>query len=163
METGSSKTPSERSRRSEMEARPQTERKHPDEWAGDLNPERLTGQNIGEGSSGAEQNARNARDVKEVHRELGRDFRDDELRQIPILEAGQRLQQGARYLDLRDPERRELTATGEMSADPDSRLVPKDGVPYSLWNRLRGVDDEERIAERGDREAGPREGGSAGG
>lgn len=163
METGSSKTPSERHHRSEMEAKPQTERKHPEEWAGDLSPNRLAGQNIGEVSSRAEQDARNARDVKEVHRALGGEFRDDELRQIPLVEEGQRLQQGATYVDLRDPDRREFTATGEMSADPESRLVPKDQVPYSLWNRLRGVEDPERIAERGEREAGPREGGAAGG
>jgi len=113
--------------------KPQTEQKHPDEWNRDLNPDRLAGQNIGSASSAApDRMNRTAYDVKPVHRAL-RDMADDELKQIPILEAGTRLQQGATYLDL---ERGAFTATAEMSVHTDQNVVPKDGVHYETWNRL---------------------------
>lgn len=150
METKGSKTGSDNRLKSEMAAKPQTEKKHPDQWERDLNPDRMAGQNIGERSADREQGLPSAYDDKDVHRSLHDQFADDELKRIPVLPAGQRLQQGATYLDLRDPEREEFTATGEMSAGADNRYVPKDEVPYSLWNRLRGVDDPERIAERRD-------------
>lgn len=57
------------------------------------------------------------------------------MKQIPILESGTRLRQGATYLDL---ERGEFTATGEMSVSPGQKLVPKDGVHYETWNKLIG-------------------------
>jgi|GEM_PF-1067290 len=123
---------------------PQTERKHPPEWADDLNPDHMAGQNIGQPSAEAVQDGRNAHTHKQVNRELSDRFSDDELRQIPVIEAGQRLQQGATYLDLRDSERREFTATGDMEAS--SLVVPKSQVPYSVWNRLRGIDDPQRTA-----------------
>lgn len=130
---------------------PQSERKHPDEWQQELNPDHMAGQNIGERSGDREQGLPTAFDEKEVHRTLHADFDDDELKQIPILQPGQRLQQGASYLDLRDPGRREFTAMGGMEAGAENRYVPKDSVPYSLWNRLTGVENPERIPERGPR------------
>ncbi len=75
---------------------------------------------------------------------------DDELKRIPVVPAGQRLKQGATYLDLSDPARREFTASAGMGAGRANHFVPKDEVPYSLWNRLSGVDDPERMAERRD-------------
>ena len=151
MDTRSSRTPAANRPEGEMAAKPQTERKHPDEWAEDLSPNRMAGQNIGQVGSEAEPEARTAHEVKDVHRSLSGELRDDELRQVPILSEGQRLQQGASYMDLADPARREFTATGDMSAGPDSRIVPKDEVPYSIWNRLSGVDNPERLPERGER------------
>lgn len=142
-----------KSNRSENVHHPQTEQKHPDEYEADLNPNHMAGQNIGQPSTDREQGLPTAYDVKEVHRSLSRDFEDDELKQIPVLPAGQRLQQGATYLDLRNRERREFTATGEMDARDENWYVPKDQVPYSLWNRLKGVENPERIAERSDRES----------
>jgi hypothetical protein len=127
-----------------MRDRPQPEQKHPREWAGDLNPDRMEGQNLGMQSAEAERMERTAYDLKEVHRSLP-GIRDDELKQIPVLPPGQRLQQGATYLDLADPGREEFTATGEMSADQGSWVVAKSQTPYALWNRLRGVDDPERL------------------
>jgi len=123
---------------------PQTEQKYPPEWAGDLNPNHVAGQNIGQPSAESVQDGRNAHLHKQVNRELSDRFSDDELRQIPVIEAGERLQQGATYLDLGDPDRREFTATGDMEAK--GIVVPKSQVPYSVWNRLRGVDDPERTA-----------------
>jgi hypothetical protein len=121
---------------------PQTESRHPPEWAGDLNPDQMAGQNIGEPARQAHRERRSARDHKELNRALSDRFSDDELGQITVLRPGDRLQQGATYMDLRDPERREFTATGEMEAG--EAIVPKDEVPYQVWNRLRGVDDPER-------------------
>ena len=69
-----------------------------------------------------------------VHRAL-EVFADDELKQIPILESGTRLRQGATYLDLGGDE---FTATGEMQVRPGQNVVPKDGVHYETWNKLIG-------------------------
>lgn len=126
-------------RRQESTQPPQTERKHPPEYERDLNPDRMEGQNIGTSEAGL----MNAYDRKEMHRAL-RDFDDDELRSIPVLSEGQRLQQGATYLDLSNRERGEFTATGEMEAMEGHCIIPKDEVPYTLWNRLRGIDDPRR-------------------
>lgn len=117
---------------------PQTERKHPSEWEGDLNPNRLEGQNIGVPSQ-----LPNARQFSDLRRSLT-EFESDELDQIRIVPEGRRLQQGATYLDLRSGGRKEFTATGDMVAGRDDRLVPKSDTPYTLWNRLRGIEDPER-------------------
>lgn len=137
-----------KSNKSDQEPRPQSEQKHPSEWQQDLNPNHLAGQNIGPDSDDLEQGLPTAYDVKEVHRTLSDAFQDDELRQIPVVPPGSRLQQGATYVDLRDAEQREFTATGQMTADAEHWYVPKDQVPYSLWNRLTGVENPERLAER---------------
>ena len=139
-----------RSERSEPERAPQTKPQHPQEVEADLNPARGAGQNVGERSSEPEQSLGSAYDVKAAHRAFREQFEDDELRQIPILREGQRLQQGATYVDLTDPERREFRATGEMSAEPSRWYVPKDRVPYPIWNRLIGVRDPDRLDEAAD-------------
>jgi hypothetical protein len=87
---------------------------------------------------------RTAYDVKEVHRML-EGLTDDALKQIPVLWPGERLEEGGVYIDLRDPHRREVKATGGMLADADHWYVPKDNVDYELWNRLIGVDNPERL------------------
>jgi hypothetical protein len=125
-------------RRPESAQPPQAERKHPPEWERDLNPDRMAGQNIGIPSD-----LPTAYDFKELHDTLT-DFANDELRQIPVVPPGGRLKQGATYLDLCSSGRDEFTATGEMAAAPGDRLVPKGDVPYTIWNRLRGIDDPER-------------------
>ena len=118
---------------------------HPQEWRGDLNPDALAGQNVGPSSAEDEKGARTAHDVKELHRRL-RGFTDDQLKQIPVLARGTRLEQGATYVDLNDPDAREFTATGEMEAGRDNWYVPKSEVDYQLWNRLIGVEDPDRLA-----------------
>jgi hypothetical protein len=118
---------------------------HPEEWRGDLNPDALAGQNVGPSSAEDEKVARMAYDVKELHRRL-RGFTDDQLRQIPVLARGTRLEQGATYVDLNDPDAREFTATGEMEAGRDNWYVPKSEVDYQLWNRLTGVENPDRLA-----------------
>ncbi len=127
-----------------MQGKPQTEQKHPDEWQRDLNPDHMAGQNIGEVAADREQGLPTAYDLKSVHRSLQK-FDDDDLKQIPVVPQGQRLQQGATYLDLNDPEREEFTATGDMQAGASNCYVPKSEVPYPVWNRLRGIEDPERL------------------
>ncbi len=96
--------------------------------------------------TGAEQGARSAYDAKNVHRALA-DFPDDELKQIPVLPAGTRLDQGATYFDLHHPEAGEITARGDQDAGADNWFVPKRAVEARLWNRLIGVTNPERRGE----------------
>ena len=122
--------------------KPQLEKKHPDEWEKDLNPNRLAGQNIGAEAT-EEANYQYASEMKDLVRQL-QDFTLDELREIPVLLAGTRLQQGATYVDLRDRSRTVFTATGEMMATANTWFVPKSATPYMYWNRLIGIRDVER-------------------
>lgn len=117
--------------------KPQMEKKHPDEWERDLNPDRMKGQNVGPQGSDREARIRTAHELKGMHRAFS-ELSDDELRQIPVLPIGARLSQGATYADLADADRREFTATGDMLVGPKNVYVTKKDVPYELWNRLLG-------------------------
>lgn len=119
---------------------------HPEEWRRDLNPDPVAGQNQGPSESQAEKDAATAYEVKSIHRQF-HGFTDDELKRIPILSRGTRLQQGATYVDLQDEGLREFTATGDMEAGPNNWYVPKDEVDYQLWNRLIGVTNPERLGD----------------
>ena len=129
---------------------PQAGNQHPPEWRGDLSPDHMAGQNVGAVSGDREQGLRTAYDVKELHRGMS-EWGDDDLKQIPVLPEGERLQQGSTYLDLNDRGRGEFTAMGNMQASSGSALVAKDRVPYQIWNRLRGIDDVERTQGEGPR------------
>jgi hypothetical protein len=87
--------------------------------------------------------SRTAYDLKDAHRLL-EGITDDGLQQIPVLWDGTRLEQGGVYIDLRDPQRREFKATGDMVAGPDNWYVAKHTVDYELWNALTGVEDPQR-------------------
>ncbi len=80
---------------------------------------------------------RTAYDLKDLHRTLA-GITDDGLKAINVLPEGAKLDQGATYLDLHDPQRHEFTATGDMVAEHDHWIVAKDDVDYELWRRLRG-------------------------
>jgi len=122
---------------------------HPDEWRGDLNPDRLAGQNVGPASSVGEKESRTAYDVKDLHDRL-RGFPDDMLKQIPILAVGSRLQQGATYVDLNDPAAREITGMGDMEVGPEHYYVPKSEVDHFTWNRLLDIRTPERVGDPGE-------------
>lgn len=69
-------------------------------------------------------------------------FTMDELEQIPIVAPGQRLEQGAVYLDLRNPASGPVTAPAEMIAAEGNLYVAKAETPYEYWNRLiEGIDN----------------------
>lgn len=123
--------------------KPQTDRKHPPRYQKDLEPDHMAGQNLGEQSADEEPGALYASDLKELVTRM-QDFTQDELGQIPVLRTGTRLQQGATYLRL-DESSEPFTATGDMVAAEGQWLVPKSSVPYTLWNRLLGRTEAERI------------------
>ena len=125
---------------------PQPGSHHPEPWREDLNPNATAGWNVGVESDRPEVDARTAYELKEAHGPL-QGFSDDELKQIPILPAGSRLQQGETYVDLRDPSRHEFTAMGNMEAGPANWYVAKDSVDYVIWNRLIGVQNPERLQQ----------------
>lgn len=127
---------------------------HPEEWRRDLNPDPQAGQNRGGERHRSATDARTAYEHKGVHRRLG-DLGDDELRAIPLVPAGDRLRQGAVYIDLRSHDCREFKARGDQSAGPDDLYVAKSEVDYQLWNRLIGVDNPERTGDAGDGEVTP--------
>jgi hypothetical protein len=114
---------------------PRTDQPYPPEWMGDLSPEHLAGRNVGLQGTHPEKTGRTAYDVKGAHRQL-QHFADDELKRIPIMPTGARLEQAATYLDLHALDRGEFTATGNMVAGPSQWIIPKTEVDYELWNRL---------------------------
>ena len=73
-------------------------------------------------------------EIKQVY-ELLPDWHKDELRRLFFAAPGTRLKQGDVYLDLRTPDRGELTAHGEEEVH-EELLVPKSGVDYEIWNKL---------------------------
>lgn len=113
---------------------------HPEEYREDLNPDYEEGENNGP----PRYRTTTAFDLKAVHERL-RHLRDDQLKQIPILVEGSRLEQGAVYLDLTHPEHGEFRAMGDLVAGPDQWFVPKSEVDFELWNYLTGVDDPVRL------------------
>jgi hypothetical protein len=126
---------------------------HPDEFQQDLNPNAMKGQNIGVGEAQESKNARTAYDHKEIHDRL-QAITDDNLKQIRVLEAGTRLQQGATYVDLNDLDTGEFTATGDTETTSETLIVPKKEVPYHLWNLLIGVENPARLADASDQGVG---------
>ena len=129
------------------EKQPQPGQQHPEEWRRDLNPNARAGQN--DGGDQQLSNAPTAYEVKGVHRQF-HGFSDDELKRIPIVPSGTRLQQGAVYVDLQDESLSEFKATGDMTVGTGNWYVPKDEVDYQLWNRLIGVTNPERLGNSDD-------------
>ena len=117
-----------------------------DEWQHDLNPNLNAGVNDGMAGALPEKEGTNAYEIKELHSVL-KDYSSDELKQIVVLLHGSRLKQGAKYIDLMDSQREEFTAMGNESAEPGHWYVPKTEIDYVLWNRLRGVEDSDRLDE----------------
>ena len=122
---------------------------HPDEWRGDLNPDRLDGQNVGPASAVKEKGSRTAYDIKDLHDRL-RGFPDDMLKQIPVLETGVRLKQGSTYVDLNDPAATEVVGMGDMEVGAENYYVPKSEVDHFTWNRLLDIRTPERVGEPGE-------------
>jgi hypothetical protein len=122
---------------------------HPDEYRDDLNPNAMAGQNIGAPGRHPEKQTRTVHDIRELHARFS-DWSDADLKQIPVLPPGARLEQDATYVDLAAPRPIEFTATADMEAGSDQRYVPKSEVPYQLWNRLLGVTNPARtgVAQR---------------
>jgi hypothetical protein len=103
----------------------------------DLHGGTAAGINYGTQGPHSEWTTKTAFDVKELHERL-QGIRDDDLKQIPVLPEGTRLEQGAKYIDLRDTAPREFTARADQTVHAGEWVAPKDAVPYPLWNRLAG-------------------------
>ncbi|CAA9568137.1 MAG: hypothetical protein AVDCRST_MAG49-3288 [uncultured Thermomicrobiales bacterium] len=93
---------------------------------------------------GDAQDGPTAFDSKTAHARLD-GFTDDELKQITLVPEGSQLEQGATYLDLLDPTGGEIVGTTDLVADDAHLYVAKRAVDFGLWNRLRGVDDPDRL------------------
>jgi len=78
-----------------------------------------------------------AYDVKEIHRSLS-EFSDDDLKQIPIVPEGSHLEQGGTYIDLAEEQPSEVKVNAGVIARAGQYYVPKNRVPYTIWNRLIG-------------------------
>jgi hypothetical protein len=124
-------------RNQDREPKQQARQKHPDEWQRDLNPDHLAGQNIGRASDERTTPSWTAFHLRKRGYEL-RGLDDNDLKQVPVLPEGTRLQQGATYVNLADDDPHEFTATGNITAEPGDAYAPKDRVPYEVWNRLIG-------------------------
>ncbi|MGA7730519.1 MAG: hypothetical protein WCD37_04510 [Chloroflexia bacterium] len=122
---------------------------HPDNYQQALNPEGGAGLNVGNVGPHPEksENVRTAYDIKALHNRL-QGFTDDELKGIPVMPRGSRLEQGATYIDLRQNDPQEISARGDMEVGPGNWYVPKTEVDYITWNRLIGVDEPERTGEQ---------------
>lgn len=75
------------------------------------------------------------------------DLTNDKLDDIVIVPLGERLEQGAKYIDLLHLERGEFVATADMVSDEDHYYVPKKHTDYALWNRLRQIRNPARLDE----------------
>ncbi|MDX1932873.1 MAG: hypothetical protein SFU56_09740 [Capsulimonadales bacterium] len=107
----------------------------PDSFERDLHGDDRAGQHGGV----QERRAYTAYDVKALHVSMP-EFANDELKRIPVLAHGERLEQGGVYLDLSDREAGPFTAQGSVEAQDPHLFVPKAACDYELWNRLIGVD-----------------------
>ena len=112
--------------------RPQPHHDDDNDFAYDLNPDNLAGEN--HGPSSLEGYEVSAYDVKELHNRLG-DLTDDELKGIMIVPVGSRLEQG------------EFTATADIVSDEEHYYVPKKETDYVTWNRLNQVATPARLDE----------------
>lgn len=115
-----------------------------DQYQQDLNPAPKAGFNIGAEGEKPGRFERTAADIPELRDQMT-DYSDADLRRLPVLQPGTRLEQGATYLSLADPARQEFTGMANQSADETDYLVPKSQVGYGLWNRLIGVDNPTRL------------------
>ena len=111
----------------------------------DLNAHDRTGEDHGENQT-LLPGALSADEIKGMHTILA-DLTDDELKNITILPAGTRLEQGAKYIDLRHLEQGEFVARSNMMADVDNAYVPKKETDYLLWNCLNQVETPARLDE----------------
>lgn len=101
----------------------------------DLHEDNRAGQH---GGAGTVIRAYTAYDVKELHAAMP-EYTNEDLKRIPVLAHGERLEQGGTYLDLHDRAKGEFTAQGNSESQDPHLYVPKAALDYELWNRLTGT------------------------
>ncbi len=120
------------------------------QWKQDLHQnENLDERAMADGRSG-----RTAATIKDLQQGPLRLLSHEQLKEIPVLDVGRHLRQGATYLDLADERRQPFTAMGSMVADADHYYAPKDDMDYMLWNRLIGVTPPERQSSADEQQPG---------
>jgi hypothetical protein len=115
-----------------------------DQYQRDLNPNPTAGYNIGIEGEKPGRFDRTAADLANLPAQM-QDYSSADLQRIPVLKPGTRLEQGAKYINLKDPARQEFTGMANDSVDEGDYVVPKSQVGYDLWNRLIGVENPTRI------------------
>jgi hypothetical protein len=114
-----------------------------DDFDKDLRPKERQGENSGIGSHQNPTRMTRAYDDKALVDAM-QNFNSDELKAILIVPVGSKLEQGAHYIDLNDPDRMEILASGEnpvtphLEAQEGQKLVPKADTDYELWDKLTG-------------------------
>lgn len=127
------------------ERQPEPQPAQVDDFVEDLRPDNFAGANYGLRSEPRDVGLR-ACDIKELYDKLA-DLTDDELCNIVIVPLGERLEQGARYIDLQHLERGEFVAMADMVSDEDHYYVPKKHTEYVLWNRLKQLSNQACLDE----------------
>ncbi|MFI5273804.1 MAG: hypothetical protein ACHQ4H_12295 [Ktedonobacterales bacterium] len=117
-----------------------------DAFEHDLHPNMLAGEDHSPPAPDAGRSGRTRADDKRMHARFPR-FTAADLKRIPVLPAGARLEQGATYLDASEPVIAEFTALANMIAGPRNLYVPKKDTDYLLWNQLLGVENPARLDE----------------
>ena len=113
-----------------------------DDFDRDLRPHEGEGENSGP-HAGRPQRMMRAYDDKALVDAM-KEFNSDELKSILIVPTGGKLEQGAKYIDLQDPDRMEIIASGEnpvtphLQAQEGQKLVSKTDTDYQIWDRLIG-------------------------
>jgi hypothetical protein len=127
------------------ERQPEARPEQVDEFIEDIRPDNFAGANVGP-RQGPRDLGLHARDIKELYGTLA-DLTDDELDALVIVPVGERLEQGAKYIDLQHLEQGEFVAMADMFSDEDHYYVAKKQTDYVLWNRLNQVSNPARLDE----------------
>ncbi|MGZ3636531.1 MAG: hypothetical protein ACXVCX_01690 [Ktedonobacterales bacterium] len=118
-----------------------------DTFEHDLHPNMLAGEDHSPLAPGPGTYGHTLADVNEMYDKFP-DLTHADLKRIPVLPEGARLEQGATYLDAAEPIPGEITApSGDFVAGPQNLYVPKKDTDYLLWNRLLGVTNRARLDE----------------
>ena len=111
-----------------------------DEFAPDLNPEPQAGMNYGDVGPDTTEGTP-ASEMKDLTGGNLAGLSDAELKGIPVVPAGTRLEQGKTYINIDKLDEGEFTGMAYHEVGPDDRVVAKDAVDYDTWNKLRGREE----------------------
>jgi hypothetical protein len=109
----------------------------------DLRPPGDADQHYGEIPIDRVAHERTAADVNNLYPRLSQLTRD-QLRSIPLLDAGTRLQEGKTYLDVRQLDKGEFFAGVGQVVRPGDEIVAKHQVDYQMWDSLSGQAEPSR-------------------
>lgn len=120
-----------------MEAN-ERERKFEERYGQDLGMQR---DHAGDNSGPPRYQTVTANEIKEVY-ERWPQLSHNILLQIPVIQPGSRLEEGATYFDMAHPERGVFTGMNDMTAGRDNWYVGKSDVDWDIWNEITGVEGQ---------------------